>query len=451
MTIKIDLPTLVAGVLFAVSASTSLAEASEPAGRGTQWVRSHPFTVNALTEFPVDMKTYKDVGFTSVMAYVTQGNPGYAEGLIGKTGLDWHWFCGGANTDNDQWVLQAVKEMRAKYPGNIGLSLGDETGSKTYPKLSKLLEQVRKLAPDALVYHPVISIDGAACSPQSFSGTYDKYMDDVVNVLKPDVLMIDPYPFYRGGTAPNYLENLAITSEWALKARIPYWIWAQSHGMSPDGPFQEPSESEMRFQAYSALAYGYTGISYWTYASAYKPYTNAMLDGNGVPTHMYKSAVGLVPELKILGEQLKFMTSTGVYYQPGGIYVDNQWVFPQPRGTTPWTPKITPRFKAINVSDGVHGFLIGFFKTDAGEDYFMLVNTNHAAGKDAAATAGAVSIQFNFEVTKLERLNRQTGKVETINLCEHRLNQYVLPGGTGELFKFSTGKPFLISDKTTPK
>jgi hypothetical protein len=422
--------------------SNSLTNAAETEGHGMKWVRSHPFTVNALVEFPVDVKKYKDAGFTSVMAYISKANPGYAQDMVGNTGLDWHWFCGNENMKDYQWVLQNVKELRAKYSGNIGLSIGDESTSKDYPKLSKLMDEVRKLAPDALVYHPVISMDGAACNMEAYSGNYDKYLDDAINILKPDVLMIDPYPFYREGTATNYFENLAVVREKALKAKIPYWMWTQSHGMSPAGPFQEPSESEMRFQAYTALAYGFTGISYWTFASSYKPYTNAMLDANGSPTHMYYSAVKLVPELKVLGERLKVMTSTGVYYQPGRIFVDNQWIFPQPQGTVRWTTKVDSRIKSLDVSDGVHGFLIGFFKNDAGEEYFMLVNTNHAAGKDAASTAAAVSIQFNYEVTKLERLNRQTGKVDLIPLCENRLNHYVLPGGTGELFKFPNGKSF---------
>jgi hypothetical protein len=358
--------------------------------------------------------------------------------MIGKTGLDWFWFCGGQSMKNYQKVLRTVKELRAKYPGNIGLEIGDEAPIKKFPELSKLMDEIRKLAPDALVYHSVVSMDG---SSEVIGGNYDKYLNAAVNILKPDVLMTDPYPFYGGGTGTNYLETLALVRENALKAKIPYWIWAQSHGMSPAGPFQEPSESEMRYQAYTALAYGFTGISYWTYASSYKPYTNAMLDANGSPTHMYYSAMKLVPELKVLGERLKNMTSTGVYYQPGRICVDNQWVFPQPKGTVRWTPQADSRIKSIECSDGVDGFLIGFFKNDVGEEYFMLVNTHHAAGKDAASTSAAISIQFN-EVSKLERLNRQTGKVESIPLCDHQLNHYVLPGGTGELFKFSNGKPF---------
>jgi hypothetical protein len=429
----------------------STADSVELASRGTQWVRSHPFTVNALTEFPVDMQKYKEVGFTSVMAYVSKANPTYIEQMVGNTQLDWHWFCGSANMKNDQWILQAVKDLRAKYPGNIGLSIGDESASKEHPRLGKLMEEIRKLAPDALVYHPVISMDGAACNPEAYSGTYDKYLDDAVSVLKPDVLMVDPYPFYQGQTASNYLENLAIVRQKALKANIPYWIWAQSHGMSPAGPFQEPSESEMRFQAYAALAYGFTGISYWTYASSYKPYTNAMVDGNGQPTHMYKTAVGLVPELKNLGERLKCLTSTGVYYEPGRIQVDNQWVSLLPAGTVHWSPEADARIKAIKVPDGARGFLLGMFKDDAGEDYLMLVNTNHAAGKDAASTAEAVSIQFSDQVTALERIDRSSGQAISVPLSEHALNHYVLPGGTGDLFKFPIDKPAPTPDKNAEK
>lgn len=413
----------------------STAQSAEPLSRGTLWVRSHPFTINALTEFPVDVKKYKDVGFTSVMAYITKANPTYIEPMIGNTGLDWHWFCGSANMSDYPWVLQAVQDLRAKHPGNIGFSMGDESTSKDYPRLAKLLEDVRKLAPDAIVYHPVISMDGAACDPAAYSGSYDKYLDDAVNILKPDVLMVDPYPFYRGATASNYLENLAAVRQKAIKAKIPYWIWAQSHGMSPAGPFQEPSESEMRFQAYAALAYGYTGISYWTYASAYKPYTNAMLDGDGQPTHMYKTAVTLVPELKQLGERLKCLTSTGVYYEPGRVMINNQPAYPMPAGTVRWDPKCESSIKNLKAPDGSRGFLLGLFRSDSGDDYFMIVNANHAAGKDAASTAQTVSIRFRDDVSVLNRIDRQTGQRTPVELHEHTLENYSLPGGTGDLFQ----------------
>jgi hypothetical protein len=150
----------------------------------------------------------------------------------------------------------------------------------------------------------------------------------------------------------------------------------------------------------------------------------------------------MVPEVLNLGRALRFLKSTAVYYQSSWCYQAPQWLLPQPQGTERWTPEAVPRMRSVEVSDGMHGFVIGFFQDDAGEDYFMVVNGNHAAGQDSWATAGAISIQWDYTVSQLERLNRRTGAVEMINLHTHRLNHWVLPGGTGDLFKYHTGKPF---------
>lgn len=66
----------------------------------------------------------------------------------------------------------------------------------------------------------------------------------------------------------------------------------------------------------------------------------------------------------------------------------------------------------------------------------MIVNANHGAGKTSAQTAGAVTIKFSDSISKIERLYRYTGKFEMMHLCDHTLNQYPLPGCTGDLFRF---------------
>ena len=78
--------------------------------------------------------------------------------------------------------------------------------------------------------------------------------------------------------------------------------------------------------------------------------------------------------------------------------------------------------------------LVGFFRDDAGEEYFLVVN------KDAGKTTGAelttpVALSFDPSVSSIQRLRRDTGKVETIEVDEHY--GFDLPGGTGDLFRFA--------------
>ncbi|MCP4642532.1 MAG: hypothetical protein GY851_18960 [bacterium] len=431
---------LVLAVGLLASASIAVGQTADPANlsRGHSWVRNHDFTVNAVCEWPMNLDAYTELGFTSYMFIVNERY--YPEILkeVTRLGLDWHAFVG--SQDELEWYRRVVPEWREQHPNNIGWNVGDEWPKEKMVELGPLTDAVRELAPDALVYTACRSldflIDGKAPTRDQFLG----YLDEVIQNGRPDVLHYDLYPFYRGGTGTTFFPTMALVRQKAIEADIPYWGWMQSFGWT-DGPFQEPSESEMRFQAYAHLAYGYTGITYWTYASSYKPYTRGFLDVNGDETHMYNTARTLVPELKNLGRVLRFLRSTAVYYQPARVFRNGQWLHPQPPSTVPWTPEADPRIKDVRVSDGPHGFLLGFFKDDAGDDYLMIVNGNHAADTDAQSTAGAITIQFTYAVTELQRVNRTTGEVDPVPLCNHQLNHYVLPGGTGDLFRFPSERP----------
>jgi hypothetical protein len=87
--------------------------------------------------------------------------------------------------------------------------------------------------------------------------------------------------------------------------------------------------------------------------------------------------------------------------------------------------------------------MIGFFRDAQGEEYFMVVNKRIARDPNGDETPllEKVILAFSDEVGALQRLNRRTGQVEEIALEGHQYRFY-LPGGTGELFKFKTDKPF---------
>ena len=50
------------------------------------------------------------------------------------------------------------------------------------------------------------------------------------------------------------------------------------------------------------------------------------------------------------------------------------------------------------------------------------------------------------DVGAIQRLSRHTGRIESLPLEDHRYSFY-LPGGTRDLFKYRTGKPFVGAEK----
>jgi hypothetical protein len=405
--------------------------------RGRKWVRSHPFQICAIAEGPVDIQQYKAFKFSSYMA-TNLANAEYPEKMFGaaaKAGLGWHWFYRWNSELPEKEFIPKLKEFVTKYPGILGVNVGDETNPKEYPAIAKRIGQVKELVPDAIVYHASLGL--ALKAYHDDHQLYRDYLDQAIEILKIDVLMYNLYPFNHNSTDEDFYINAAIVREKALSAGIPYWTWLQGFGWLNKGSLaQEPSESELRFQAFVSLAYGYSGMAYWTYAGTYEPYTNAILNAHGKPSPIGVALQGAIEEIKNVGQVTKNLTSTGIFFCPSKNYQEGKWVSPLPNGTRPWKPQTGYPMDTINVTDGQKGFVVGLFSDDEGRKYFMVVNGNHGAGKTSVQTAGAVTIRFSDSISKIERLNRYTGKFEMMHLCDHTLNQYTLPGGTGDLFRF---------------
>jgi len=283
--------------------------------------------------------------------------------------------------------------------------------------------------PELLTY---INMNGGA--PESF---YQALIDTGI-----DALTFDRYPFLADGTTNTsvWFYRMMQVRNICLQNDIPYWGWMQAYTYEPNPTVRVLSESDLRFNAYTMLTAGYTGLVYFHYdVDSDNPQisqTGVFLDANGDPTPFYHNAATMNREIARIGESLKYLTSTEVRFVSGGIGVT-------PTGLTYWLAEAggESRITSIAVSDPTPSTdgdgLIGLFTDDDGDRYFMLTNLDHAANTSAAATSLSLVVTFLNE-NAIYRLNRTTGAPERIDLVNHVLN-LTLPGGTGELFKFGDG------------
>ncbi|SPL89859.1 unnamed protein product [[Actinomadura] parvosata subsp. kistnae] len=102
------------------------------------------------------------------------------------------------------------------------------------------------------------------------------------------MLSFDRYPFLTGGFDDGYLDDLATVREHARRAGLPAWMYVQT--LAYDG-HREPTAAELAWQVNTALAYGYTGIQYFTYwtpdparGEGFRP---ALIGPDGEPTARY--------------------------------------------------------------------------------------------------------------------------------------------------------------------
>ncbi len=82
-----------------------------------------------------------------------------------------------------------------------------------------------------------------------------------------------------------------------------------------------------------------------------------------------------------------------------------------------------------------------------GEEYFMVVNKRNARDPhgDDTPLLEKVALTFSDGIDAIQRLNRRTGTVEDGPMEDHQYT-FCLPGGTGELFKYKSDKPFAAVD-----
>ena len=153
-------------------------------------------------------------------------------------------------------------------------------------------------------------------------------------------------------------------------------------------------------------------------------------------------------EVSNVGQAIRFLDSTGVAFVMGTHEQDGQVIGnpapPMPTGG-PWVwPTANSRpaelldVEILNTGKG-RDALLGFFKQDNGDTYFMVTNLWHGMGRSAADCKLNVRLTFAPSVRTVTRLSRETGVPEELVVQGGQLDLSLL-GGTGELLKVGDAK-----------
>ena len=465
-------------------AMTAPAEAGDrPADFGKRWVRSHPFTIMALTQRPAAVQDdrYVQVGCNTMLAWKRW------EGLAPaaqRMGIPYHChlskgLLGGelmrARRHEYEEMDPAEKaaameasrpdpmgdELRTRidqlvdsYPGAEGFIVWDEPKRPSMKTAGKVVSWLKERFPETLVYSNAYPY--GAQTGKYFGGRwegpgtyqeptipydYAQYLRDLVQIIGSDLVMVDVYPYKLPpeGIEAEYLHKtyfkcLADTRRVGLELDVPYWIFVQAYGK--ERYRRMPSESDLRMQLFASLTLGFTGISYFTYDHVFD---GALLRGEDTheTTDLYRHAARASVEVANLGRTLRFLTSTDVRFVAGHSTADSRTDFNlTPHGLAAYDPRkpVGPIQEiALSVAGPGQDALIGLFQDDDGGAYLMVTNLYRAAGVGADDAHQEVTLTFDPSVKGLHRLHRETGAVEALALDDHRVT-ITLPAGTGDLF-----------------
>ncbi|MCC6487118.1 MAG: beta-galactosidase [Candidatus Hydrogenedentes bacterium] len=198
------------------------------------------------------------------------------------------------------------------HPTCWGYLLRDEPNAADFPALRTMVDKVRAERPGRLAY--INLFPNYASEKQLGTPTYEEHVRRFVDEVDVDVLSMDHYPIFKPEKdgRDGYCETLSVMREHSLRKGLPFWNFFNT---MPYGPHTDPTESQLRWQIYTSLAYGAKGVlyfCYWTPQGGEFPKGGAIITAEGRPTRHYEQAKRINREIKNLGPTLMQLTSTAV-------------------------------------------------------------------------------------------------------------------------------------------
>jgi len=294
---------MVVGILAVAARS---ARAADIAGRFTQDRFAIGFWVDPPAEQITDAR-YKEIAeanFTFVLGAFGPKTPKDVAkqlALCGKYGLT-------AIVRGDP----AEGDKLPDSPACWGYYIVDEPGAGSIPDITTRIDTIRKYRPGKVAYFNLLP--DYASPAQLGTATYDEYVSRYAKETGCDVLCMDYYPMMTptADGRDGYCGNLAVMRKYSLKCRIPFWNFFNT---MPFGPHNDPTESDLRWQIYTSLAYGAKGVlyfCYWTPRGGEFPNGGAIITAEGQRTRHYDQAKRINAAIKNLGPTLMKLTSLKV-------------------------------------------------------------------------------------------------------------------------------------------
>lgn len=213
-------------------------------------------------------------------------------------------------------VGRLAPEDYPQSPACWGYRLVDEPNARLFPELAQRVAAIREARPGTLGY--INLFPNYANAQQLGNETYEEHVSSFMEIVNPDVLSMDHYPFLHPDrdTRAAYCENLEVMRRHALQYDVPFWNFFNT---MPFGPHMDPTEGGLRWQIFTSLAYGAKGVLYFCYytpAGGEFPKGGAIITRDDRRTRHYYQAQRINAALKNLGPTLMALTSEAVIRIP---------------------------------------------------------------------------------------------------------------------------------------
>jgi len=293
-------------------------------------------------------------------------------------------------------LIDEVKDHPALY----SYFVADEPSAAVFPLLSRVVSYIRERDPQHEVHVNLFPTYASAVALGTAGDTetaYREHLRQYVQVVKPDLISYDHYPFRKTHDSGDYFLNLALIREAALIGDVPFINVVQAVALSPES--RVPTPGEGRFQAYTTLAYGGQGIShfvYWPY-SEFRGGISGFDDTEFNEERARKDAAApwsplgealreIHPRFIAIAEQLQPLMSLGVYHlgvvPSGGVRLPTKASFTV-------EPAVPPEQK--------WGILVGYFGTSGDPSHVLVVNLDYTRPVSTTVIGPGAMEQFDAQ------------------------------------------------------
>jgi hypothetical protein len=331
-----------------------------------------------------------------------------------------------AQSSESSAALDGVAADYARSPALLGYFLQDEPSAAQFPRLAALVRGLQERDPKHPAY---VNLFPDYASPQQLGApTYPKYVHQFLETVRPRLFSFDHYALLATGERPSYFSNLEVIRRESLRAEVPFAAVVLS---TPHGPYRDPTEADLRWQVYTALAYGARGIVYFTYWTPHDEtwhFHNGILDEHGKRTAHYDEVRHINTELSALAPMLTRLRAEGVYHA-GTLPAGTEGL---PAGAT---------VREVQGGDAVVGlfrdaqhvrinFGSSLMRAEGEREYMLLVNRD-----PRRPVRLRVALQPEIEgIAEISRRDGQRGRLELPDLIAANMFTISLAPGDGRLF-----------------
>ena len=314
---------------------------------------------------------------------------------------------GGSLTGKSEAQIAAAVAKYQNVPGAYGFYILDEPLNPN--GFLDAYIALKKAAPNAYMHLNFLP-DAAYGSTAIYKAQMEDWCRLAAAAGYPqDYLMFDRYPFpLQAGSMDRagFFQNTRSCYEVGLKNDVKTGMYIQT--VSQTAAFRRPTDSEIRYEMYAALAFGYKQLSFFTWftpSNRSEPFADGIISADGKPNAHYETVKTINHEILAIGETLVKCDALEVWFNGPDTYGQ------------PSVP--ADFFVQADKNDSV---ILSFLRhKETGRNYLMVVNNNYSAAQD-------VELTFDKAITSVSEVSRTDGSLKALTLNGQKLTLKLAAG-----------------------